>query len=146
MFKSTDLNKLKFLIFETSFTKINSYPFSSLNNLEKITFSRNSFETIAKNAFSFHHALNKTLTLEFIQGSEARYDFCFNEKSLVNINRPTNLILFNAYRPESKRYLEERIYLPFLLDNSKNTIGICFHDASPPGYFKCSDPHNLQKW
>ena len=145
MFKSTDLNKLEFSIFETSFTKINSYAFSSLNNLEKINFSRNRFETIAKNAFSFHHALNKTFTLEFIQGSEARYDFGFNEKSLVNINRPTNLILFNTYRPESKRYFEERIYLPFLLENPRNTIGICFYDASPPGYFNCSDPRNLQK-
>ena len=72
-------------------------------------------------------------------------DYGFNEKSLLNINRPTKLILKVDYIHSSDRYLDERIYLPFLLDNPKNTIEFCFNthptDLSPP--LKCNDPLNL---
>ena len=136
-------SKLKFLIFDTSFTKINSYAFSTLDNLEKITLNDNRFDTIAENAFTFQHASNKSLILEFTQTNEARYDFGFNEKSLANTNRPTKLILINLYRhyrPESQRYLDERIYLPFLLSNPHNTVNTCFHyETIFESFYNCSD-------
>ena len=144
-FGSSQVNKLKVLNFMYSFTKINSYAFSSLDNLREIKFFKNKFEAIAENAFSFDHASNKSLSLEFF--SRDTNDFGFNEKSLVNINRPTKLTLDIPELPESGCYLEERIYLPFLLDNPKNTIEVCFNsDANggrPGGDFNCSDVRNL---
>ena len=45
----------------------------------------------------------------------------FNEKSLVNIRRPTKLWL--RLNSETK-LLEQKLFLPFLLDNQKNSIDL----------------------
>ena len=137
------MNKLKVVSF-SNFTKINSYAFSSLNNLEIIFFHKKKFETIEENAFTFHHVSNKSLTIIF--QAEDTNDFGFNEKSLININRPTKLMLQIFGLPKSGCYLDERIYLPFLLDNPKNTIEICYNTHSitlPWAVTNSSDARNL---
>ena len=135
---------LESLKFTHSFTKINSFTFSSLDNLEKIDFSKNKIETISENAFSFDLASNKSLILKFI--TKDTNDFGLNEKSFLNINRPTKLILETFAQSESGCHLNETIYLPFLLDNPNNTIDICFgklFDSSVGCIFNCSDLGNL---
>ena len=100
-------------------------------------------ETIAENAFTFDHASNKSLFLKF--RTEDTSDFGLNEKSLLNINRPTRLFLETFDQSESGCNLNETIYLPFLLDNPNNTIEVCFRKIfSTSGCkFNCSDPANL---
>ena len=124
-----NLSKLKYLKIESSFTKVNSYAFSSLDNLVEISFKRNSFETIAENAFSFDHASNKSLKLKFYKNYNVN---SFNEKSLLNINRPTKLNLENFVFSDNERYLEEEIFLPFLLENPINTIYVCSFMSTYP--------------
>ena len=138
---SSQMNKLKVLNFIYTFNKINSYGFSSLDNLEEVNFINNNFENIAENAFTFDHAPNKSLTLKF--HPEETNSFGFNEKSLISINRPTKLILVNLGTAESGYYLEERIYLPFLLDNPKNTIKICVKTALGGDGFNFNDSRNI---
>ena len=142
---SERMSKLKVLNFFYTFTKIHSYAFSSLNNLEKLYFHENKFETIVENAFTFDHASNKPLTIKFL--AENINDLGFNEKSLLNINRPTKLILDTVGFPKSGCYLEERIYLPFLLDNPQNTVTIVFNpytNTCLPGFgSNLSDARNL---
>ena len=141
--RSSVMNKLKFLKIGPSFTKINSYAFASLDNLEVLYFYMNKFETIPENAFTFDHASNKSFVLRFDFKNDTN-GFLISEKSLLNINRPTELYLDSKEIPESEKYLEERIYLPFLLDNPKNTVKTCFNgtNISPGDGLNCSDPRN----
>ena len=134
-------SNLYVLRIDCKFIKINSYAFSSLNSLRYLIFDGNYFESIPENAFTFDNVSDETLDLIFYFRNHING---LNEKSLLNINRPTTLNLTVHNQPKSERYLDESVYLPFLLDNPKNTIKICFIDnAYPPLLFNCDNPRNF---
>ena len=75
------------------------------------------------------------LTIDFY-GCPLINSSVFSEKSLINIKRPTN-IRFGVFNyPKQVTYLDEKVFLPFLLDNESNTIEL--KDAK----FDCNDCRN----
>ena len=112
---------LKVLTFQTcTLKKIGSGAFSRLKNLESLQFLYTCFESVPENAFSFDKKSEKPFELTF----DDYFDFnpnIFNEKSLLNIKRPTKLWL--RMKPEIQ-YLNERVFLTFLSDNVNNFIVI----------------------
>ena len=134
-FRYNPMNKLLTLRLIWSFTKIESNAFSTLNNLTQIRLVANHFESISENAFAFNTPSDVPFLLTFGIKNSTIY-LGLSEKSLLNIKRPTNLLLEDFDYSISKKHLEERIFLPFLLDHPNNTIQNFFGD------FDCDDYRN----
>ena len=108
---------LKVLTFQScSIKKIVSGAFFKLKNLESLQFlytCLSVYTSVPENAFSFDEKSEKPFELTFDDYFDSNTNI-FNEKSLVNIKRPTKLVL--RMKPEIQ-YLDERVFLPFLSDN-----------------------------
>ena len=128
-------NNLRKLYLQNSFTKIGSNSFYNLNNLTLLSFYNARFKSIPDNAFAFKHKSNVKLSIDFTENPYINSSV-FSEKSLININRPTN-ISFGDYRYKKQiTYLDEKVFLPFLMDNENNSIDLKYED------FDCNDCRN----
>ena len=85
--------------------------------------------SIPNNAFEFEEYSDELFRIDFYESSNFS---AFNEKTLLNIRRPTEIDIFGK-----TTYLEEKVFLPFLLDNEKNSIGLPFVEV-----FDCNDCRN----
>ena len=132
----TSLNKLWFLRFEDSFTKIGSYAFSKLKNLREIWLKNDYFDEISEHILAFDNPSNISLSIKFVFNSSHINGSGLNEKSLLNTNRPTELRFSNIFLAEDEQYLDERVFQPFLMDNPRNTIDVEFRD------FDCNNVRN----
>ena len=132
-FSSAPMNKLMSLSFKDTFIKIGSNAFSSINYLRLIDFVQARFETIPENAFAFNSPSNLSLSLDFAFSTPVN-ETGINEKSLLNIKRPTRLWLNNRFCCTD--YLNQTVFEPFLLDHPNNTIEMWFKD------FDCNDVRN----
>ena len=124
-------NNLKTLLLDQDLTKIGSYAFSNLKNLTTLSLKCNSLNSIQDYAFEFEGYSDKQLEIDF------RYNWnfsIFNETTFRNIRRPTELQIWdrlNGY------YLEEKVFLPFLLENEENSIKLTNVEV-----FDCNDCRN----
>ena len=112
-----------------TFTKIGSHSFSNLKNLTQLTLDIKDLHSIPDYAFVFEEYSDQLFRIDFYQSSNFS---AFNGKTLLNIRRPTELKIFGE-----STYLEEKVFLPFLLDNEKNAIQLPFFEA-----FDCNDCRN----
>ena len=129
-------NNLRELYFTgKSFTKLGSKAFSQINNLKILSFEQVTFQQIPDKAFSFESGSNFTLILSFA-ANERINSSVFAENSLIDIKRPTKLILGSPRYPHKITYLDEKVFLPFLLDKSLNSIDLLGES------FDCSDCRN----
>ena len=111
-------DNLKTLTFGDPFTRIGKYAFSNLRNLTHLSLFGYYLEKIEDHAFEFKEYSDRKFELEL--RSSLNFSI-FNEKTFVNIRRPTELRLLSV---DNAKYLEEKVFLPFLLDNVKNTINL----------------------
>ena len=128
-------NNLKTLYLAGEFTKIGSNSFYNLNNLTLLSFYNARFKSIPDNAFAFKHKSNVKLSIDFTENPYINSSV-FSEKSLINIKRPTNILFGGIGYPKQVTYLDEKVFLPFLLDNENNTIDLKYND------FDCNDCRN----
>ena len=119
---------LKILRLYQDISKIGSNAFSNLKNLTELTLSIENLISIPDYAFEFEENSDQLFKINFVFNSNFS---AFNEKTLLNIRRPTELELTNV------NYLEEKVFLPFLLDNEKNTI-----KSTDVEVFDCNDCRN----
>ena len=131
------LKSLKTLRLSESFAKLGTKAFAQLNNLTKIEFFYlRSFEHIPDFAFEFEQPSDQTLNITF-GDSVAISSSIFSAKTFVNIRRPTRLTFFNYYNgPQRITYLDEKVFLPFLLENSKNVVELITEELN------CNDCRN----
>ena len=109
-------NKLRILYIMEDITKIGNHSFSSLKNLSFLELNIGKLVSFPDYAFEFEEYSDQPFNLVFILATNFSP---FNEKTLLNIRRPTKIVfayMYNAY------FLEEKVFLPFFLDNPKNTI------------------------
>ena len=119
---------LKRLLFGDSFKRIGTSPFFNLDNLDDLVFNTD-LESIPENAFSFKNKSDLHLDISFVFSHIN--SSVFKERALFNIRRPTT-IHFNA----AVTYLDEKVFLPFLMDNENNTIKQNYES------FDCNDCRN----
>ena len=124
-------NNLKNLTFFQEITKIGSHAFFDLKNLSKLSILTRDLISIPDYAFEFEEFSDQLFLIQFVYNSNFS---AFNEKTLLNIRRPTQLELYNT---NNAYYLEEKVFLPFLLDNEKNTIKLTEVEV-----FDCNDCRN----
>ena len=117
-------DKLKHIRFlGSSLKKLGNKAFSKLKNLQTLNFHRTSIDFIPENAFVFNERSEQQLTIEF-KGNYYLNSSGFSEKSLIKLKRPTTLTL-NSFGENERtyfKYLDQKIYEPFLLSNAKNMI------------------------
>ena len=116
-------DNLKNLNFENEKIEIENFAFYNLPNLEKIRITSNEVKQLKKDTFTMKPS-RKYLTLDL---SDPMFvpkinNTNFQVGSLTGIDRPTRLILATSTKRNVLTYLNEKIFLPFLLDNSKNII------------------------
>ena len=104
--------KLKNLSLGQDFTKMGNKAFSNLKNLAHLSFESARFKSLPDYAFEFEEHSNQTFHLLFWM--DLNISSAFNEKTLLNIRRPTTLYLRDL---DSVQYLPEKVFLPFLLEN-----------------------------
>ena len=90
------------------------------------------FKTIQDNAFAFKYQSQTELTILFMD-ELGMNSSVFSEKSLLDIKRPTNL----NFGTTSMSVFTEKVFLPFLLENVKNTIHMW------PTQLDCTDCRQL---
>ena len=88
--------------------------FLNLNNLTWIGFIKTQFKLIPDNAFAFKNKSDVKLNIDF------RYNpyinsTVFSEKSLININRPTNIWFGHDSFPKQVTYLDEKGFPTILI-------------------------------
>ena len=114
----------------TSLAKIGERAFFHLNSLNFIQISNTNIQTIPANAFAFEKVSNQSLTIRFYSDQFLdKYNFA--KDAFTQIKRPVTLDMSNK-----EAFLDERVFLPFLLENSKNAI-ISDH------LFDCDDCRNF---
>ena len=123
---------LRGLNFWNSIHKIGSHAFSNLKNLKVLSLDIFNLNSISDYAFEFEEYSDQIFIIEFIDISDFS---AFNEKTLLNIRRATELRLLDNDREIF--ILEEKVFLPFLLDNEKNTIHL-----EESQVFDCNDCRN----
>ena len=123
-------NDLIEIALESSLSKIGSNAFFNLKYLRYLSLDIENLVSISDYAFEIEEYSDRIfkLTLYYNQNFSA-----FNEKTLLNMRRQTELRL--TY--EKTAYLEEKVFLPFLLDNKENTIEITAIDV-----FDCNESRN----
>ena len=123
------------LNFTGTFEKIGSHAFNNLDNLRVIRFEQVEFNKIPAKAFEMKYK-NESLVIDFSKSPKITSS-AFEVDSSTGINRPTKLILGEQTQPKHITYLTEKVFLPFLLDNEKNTIDLNKHQ------FDCTDCRNI---
>ena len=126
---------LTHLSFYQKLTKIGSNAFSKLPSLKSLSFYLTNFQTIPAYAFQFDEHAATPFQLGFYLSLNIS---AFNEKSLLFIGRPTRFYLEDV---QGVTYLDEKVFLPFLLDNQNNTIEVNWAN-SKQSIFDCSDCRN----
>ena len=111
--KQEQLNKLEFG--GSSFKRLGNNAFSVLN-LEYLTITVTSIDIIPENAFEFNVSDRRLLIN--LANNYLLDNTGFAVNSLTRFNRPTIIDLRNKRFP----YLDEKIFLPFLLSNTENMI------------------------
>ena len=122
---------LRNLTLNLDVTKIGSHAFSNLKNLTQLTLSIGNLISISDYAFEFEKDSDIHFSIELDHNSNFS---AFNDKTLLNIRRPTQLDLLHN---NNTHYLDEKVFLPFLLDNEKNTIKLTEVEV-----FDCNDCRN----
>ena len=122
-----------------SFRELGNNTFSKLKNLKNLKIIGTSIEFIPENAFEFNEDSEQQLRI-YLLGNKYLNSSGFSEKSLTKFKRPTTLTLTYFYVCESTyfKYLDQKIFEPFLLSNPKNTIDLNY------GSLDCSNCKN--KW
>ena len=103
-----------------SFEKLGSYAFSALRKLSVLYLWSTSINFIPDYAFEFKEQSDETLTINF--HSYSINSTGFSDFSFVNLRRPTVLSLDRS--GNNIDYLDERTFLPFLKENTKNIIRV----------------------
>ena len=124
---------LKYLTLGYGFTTIGKNAFSNLKNLESLSLFEARFNSMPDYAFEFEEYSDQNFQLRFVWG--LNITSAFNEKTLLNIRRPTTLKLEQL---DSVRYLTETVFLPFLLEDGRNKIEL----IDPKSGFDCNDCRN----
>ena len=104
--------------------ELESFVFYNFHNLEKIRITCNEMKKLKKDTFTMKPS-SKYLTIDFSDPmfQEPKIDSSsFDVDSLTGINRPTKLVLATSAQRNVLTYLDEKVFKPFLLDNSKNLI------------------------
>ena len=93
--------------------------FLECDQIEEIDLRGNNLNKINENTFNFRSDSEEQLVIHLINNNRLN-EFSFAIKSLVNFKRPVKLnLLGNAIK-----YLDEKVFKPFLDDNEKNEIQI----------------------
>ena len=103
-----------------------------MKNLTNLFLVIDDLISISDYAFEFQEYSHQILTIQLLGSSNFS---AFNRRTLLNIRRPTHLENIHGLIT----YLEEKVFLPFLLDNKQNTI-TC--RESPREMFDCNDCRN----
>ena len=116
----------------SSFRKLGNNAFSQFNNLSILQFLDTSIDFIPENAFQFNDDSEKPLTIIFQRNSKLNCSVKFSKNSLIKFKRPTT-IFFRSFSTKNyisckMKYLEQKIFLPFLRSNKENQISL--HDDS----------------
>ena len=130
-----DLDHLTEIQIYGPLTKIGSNAFSTLKNVRYIGFEHAAFNIIPDYAFAFDQSSNDTLIIDLTINPMINSSV-FSEKSLLNMKRVTKLKFGNACCPKQMVFLNEKPFLPFLLQNQKNTIDLDYEE------FDCNDCRN----
>ena len=128
--------RLKFLLLGQGFTIIGKNSFSNLKNLDWLSFLSAKFTKMPDYTFEFEEYSNKTFHIEFVW--DLNINSAFNEKTLLNIRRPTTLYLRGLH---SVTYLDEKVFLPFLLEDQRNSIELTMTNTFD-NVFDCNDCRN----
>ena len=120
-----------------SIKKIGANVFSKLHGVAQVGFEQVNF-SIPNNAFQFTNKSDDHLLISF-SDSPGLSNSVFTEKSLLKINRPSTIRFgsWSGSKPSKQMtFLNEKVFLPFLLDNDKNAIDMNGVD------FDCNDCRN----
>ena len=104
--------------------ELESFIFYNFHNLEKIRITCNELKQLKTDTFTMKPS-RKYLTIDFSDPMFQKPKMnssSFDVGSLTGINRPTKLVLATSAERHVLTYLDEEIFKPFLLDNSKNLI------------------------
>ena len=118
----------------SSFMTIGVSAFENLHNLERITFSMVDLDKISNNAFRMTSS-DKPMVIDFSLSPQINSSV-FEVNTLAGIQRPTRLIFGSPDQLSHMTYLDEKVFLPFLLGNMKNTIELNLQ------MFDCNDCRN----
>ena len=102
-----------------SIKKLGNNAFSVLN-LKYLAITETSIDFIPENAFEFNNGSDMWLQID-LKENFLLYNTGFAVNSLTRFNRRTTIVLSDNRIP-LKGYLDEKIFLPFLLSNTKNKI------------------------
>ena len=106
---------------DNTLKRIGSQAFSSLNNLYYMEI-HGDLAHVDPGAFSFEKSSDKNLRIAFI-GHQWTNGSVFANDSLIGIKRPTTLVFFRRDSREMV-YLNETVFLPFLLEDRGNKIDL----------------------
>ena len=133
-----------------SIKKLGANVFSQLSRVAQLWFEQVNL-TIPDNAFHFTNKSDKHLMLCF-RDSPGITNSLFTEKSLLNINRPTTVRfasgMLSSNPSTQMTFLNEKVFLPFLLENNWNTIelnGVDFDCNDCRNYWLKKNPKALSK-
>ena len=104
-----------------SIKKIESQAFTKLPGFVTVSFEQVNFTTIPENAFQFDNVNNWTMIIDF-GNSPLLTNSVFSQKSLLGMRRSATLRFGNSKYPKQMTYLDEKVFLAFLLENDKNSI------------------------
>ena len=119
----------------TGLKKIGNNAFSQLRNLGSLGIEYSLIDSIPENEFEFYEESKEMLTLS-LYGNPLLNSSGFSEHSLTKFKRPCTIQLGNISNSKFT-YFDERVFLPFLRSNSKNTIQLI------DGSVDCSDCRNF---
>lgn len=115
-----------------SIRKIGDKPFQYLRILNTLEMTQTNIDYIPENAFYFINKNNGNLV--FIFNDNNRIDSrSFAENSLINFKRNVNFYYLSKTKEKDLQYLDERVFLPFLLSNSGSLLNVLGHR------FDCND-------
>ena len=115
--------------------KIGSNAFKPLSSLTRITFYDTSIAYLPEDVFAFDTTSDNELIIDF-QFNRLINSSSFDTKSLMNIKRPTYLKFYNRVEEKMFKYVDEKVFLLFLMTNELNTIELL---GEP---FDCNDCRN----
>ena len=120
-----------------SIKKLGHGAFSKLPNLGQVGFEQVHFP-FTDHAFQFEHKSNDPFLIN-LENNPDLTNSAFSEKTFLNINRHTQIRFGHGFQPGSSRhmiYLAEKVFLPFLFENDRNTIDMNGSE------FDCTDCRN----
>ncbi len=114
-------NNLKDIgLYQNKITKIGNNAFKHLNYLLSLGLEQNKLDHISENAFSFEK-FNDNLFGLFLYNNSLNSS-SFESGAFDNLNRPTAIHFNFDDKSNGIKYLDERIFQPFINNNNKNQI------------------------